>query len=254
MSLGEDIYQDIDRFLNGEMTELEEVNFQKEIEDNEELREAVDLERDLNKAIIQDGRIELKRKLQAIDQESYDTDSHSHPPSGKKGFPWKPLAASILLLLAPLTLFLLYNSGSNPDDIVSKAIQAPPAIFERGNGLDSLLNLAELSFTKEDYRESNRLLNEYESSTPQEEIENDVWQLRGIILLRLDLPQQAESYLQKFADRAVSDKTRYWLLSISLYLQGKSAECQKVLDLVIKLDPDHAKEAQVLREALMDVD
>lgn len=254
MSLGEETYRDIDRFLNGEMTDAEEVSFREQIETNPELKEAIELEQELDKAIIQDGRMELKRKLQEIDQDHQAIDSNPHPSSGKRGFPWKPLAASILLLLAPLTLFLLYNSGSNPDEIVQKAILSASPNIDRGEGLDSLLILADLAFSKEDYKESNRLLEEYESSTPSEKIQNDTWQFHGIVLLRLDRPQNAEPYLQKFAEKAVSDNTRYWLLGITLFLQDKKAECLKVLDLVIKLDSENAEQAQVLREAFSDED
>ena len=258
MNYDDKTYQLIERYLEGDLSPEEVKAFDDRMEQEPEFREAVELEMDVHGAIQQVGRTSMKDRLRAIDQElqEADDDDQENGPTLDTGenntakrrrIRWLPLAASIILLLAPISLFLLYG-GDSPEDIVAEALSAAPLPTGLRAVEDSLFKEAINAYKDEEYAKADTLMLAFEKVADQ----NEAWAFHGLVKLQQDQPEKGEEYLLRYADQALQAEDRYWLLSISLFMQGKKPEARSALEKVIATDPDHKEDAQTLLESLSD--
>ena len=241
MNYDDKTYQLIEAYLDGELSPEELKAFEDRMEQEPEFRDAVELERDVHGAIQQVGRNSMKDRLWAIDQELQE----ENQTAPKRRIRWLPLAASILLLLAPFSLFLLY-SGDSPEDIVAEALSSAPLPTGLRAVEDSLFKAAIDAYEDQEYTKADSLMLAFEGITDK----NEAWAFHGLVKLQQNEPAKGEEYLQRYADQALQAEDRYWLLSISLYLQDKKAEARSALEKVIATDQDHKEDAQTLLESL----
>lgn len=281
MNLEEYIYQEIDRFLKGELTETEEATFRERMESDPELKKAIELETQVNLAIQYDGRSSLKEKLKGIDQElrSEDGDGNSEEDRGKdngekgaeineearefiksrRGIPWLAVAASILLLIAPLALFQLYMAGSSPQDLVRNAIADANHQVDRASSPE-LLSISLKAFEKGEYKEAEEALVSYEKEDTIQAFKPGILEYHGLILLRQERPEDAEPYLQRAVNVGNDYPDKYWLLSLCLYQQDKMESCAEALTHYLSLhekskEPkiqDHVEIARELLESIQE--
>ncbi len=264
MNLSEETYRLIERYLNQELAPEEFQAFQQRLESDEAFRETVELEREVHRAIQLGGRDSLKQKLQGFEEDIVESETEApqgnfrvvdgaeseHSPRKNRYSLWLALAASILLLVAPLTLFLVYSGGDSPEEIIQYAMaEAYPGGGFKGSG-DALFQQALTAFKAEQYETADSLLNLLQVDP----VKNSTLLLQGMVKLRMDQPGQAEPFLQEYAQNAPQADDRYWFLSISLYQQEKWGECRKTLEKVIRVDQDesHVEGAKTLLESLPD--
>ncbi len=196
-------------------------------------------------------------------ESNYNPEDHEHEPI--KRFPWIAIAASLLLLAAPLALFLIYNAGGTTSaKMVRTAIAEAEPQFVRSRGsvinTSPALQASFAYFEKGNYSLAEKDLLLYEDRNPKDSIPSHVLEYHGLLLLRLERPAEAEPFLQKLVQDAPQYPDRYWLYSLSLYQQEKWNACLDALENFIEdnkdsmddVRKDKVETAQELRKAIQE--
>lgn len=139
----EDLTMQIDRFLNGEMTDEEKCNFEKKIAEDESLRKEVDLQLKTGALLETAAWIETKNKVEALNVRK------------TKLISLKPLLkiASIAILLLGSTYFFMHSNYSDKSLYQKYASPYPDYLTVMGEGTDEL-NKAMNLYKEEKYAEA----------------------------------------------------------------------------------------------------
>jgi len=121
--------KDIEAFLDDHLSESEKASFMEELSENEDLRAAVNLERELRASLSEPDVIQMRKTLNEIPQEEYTLDRKIIIPVHKmrRNFVKAATVAAIFVFVAGISI-LMQNSGGTGRDLLSDFLQPPQSL------------------------------------------------------------------------------------------------------------------------------
>jgi len=158
----------IERYIAGNMDETEKSWFEKELDGNTVLQNELKLRRRVDSSLERHDIIELRNKLSAIEKERRDRMITTKTYSVRRT-PILRFAAVITSLLLIGSLYIISNSGSNPENLYKKNFQAYSysGVSRSGDLKSDDFRSAMDHYTRNDFKGAASLLKKYLSSKPE---------------------------------------------------------------------------------------
>lgn len=263
----EAIYQKIELFLNGEMSKEEALQFEKTIQENDELKSEVELYKAINSHTSEsddqnDVNSDYKRELHAYInsdearaaeekllkvRKEYHANVEVTEPSKPKSKVIYFMVSTAAIIAFIIGVFIFQNDTSN-DELYMKyyAAKELPSFTGRSSEESSVLNLAIEKFNEIDYTSSLSNFNKY--LTESEKINPLVYIYTGLIQSELGNLNEAISELEKLEKMKIEDSSRALWYKALIYLKfEKENEAKLVLEIIVKNDTYYKnKEAKEL--------
>lgn len=237
----QEIYDDIGRYVAGEMEGEELRAFEEKLKSDPELKEKTALFRSVSSSLAnrfqhEEKEKELTSNLAMLAQE--------HIIEAKPArFKWYALAAAASVVLCAVIFYTTQTSNPEYDRYASFE---PLALVERGE-TDSLKVQAQKKFNEKKYTEALPFIN----AVLQQEPKNaDLKIYKAIILVELDQYREADALLDSIRTipSVYQDKAQ-WIRALSALKQKEYEACRTLL-MEIGPEDDHYKEAQRLLDDL----
>ncbi len=241
----EDKYQNIEKYVNGDLSGQELVDFEKRLEEDDSLAEEVKLFRQVKESISdqlvhEQDEESLKGTLTEIGSQFFEEkkkEATIRPLFRRFLLPATGIAAAILLLIIVRPFQgSLYNQFG----------QMPTAAFiEQGNAQEANLLQAQQAFNQKDYQAAKDVFQQYltrESNKDDVEIQFFL----GLSHLELEEYAQAESIFQSLHEGNSAYKNEgTWYLALNFLKQKNRVKCREYLELIPEAT-SHYDEAQIL--------
>jgi len=242
--------KDIHRYLMGEMDAQSEKEFERKLNEDDELKKEYELQKEIKSAVQEDDIMELREQLEDL--------GHSEKSKRKIHLNRSDIlsiAASITLFIGVGLLMLFHNQRTYPDDLYASYFEPYPNIYsQRSVGGNSspgeTKKKAFLAYEQENWRESKSYFNELLEKNP-DNVEYTFY--LGVLNLKLDNPDKAieqfQTILQKndplfkgqttwyialgYLRKSNIDKSAYFLNKIireDMANKGKASELIKKLE------------------------
>lgn len=226
-----DKYNYIEKYFEGTLTNKEEIDFNKLLEEDHELASAFTYEKNVKQAITLNERAALKRQLQ-----SYETPK-------KPQRQWMYVAASVVALLGLFSWALFFNNSC--DSLYDEYYQTYPNTVSptvRGENNLGIKSEAFYAYDSGDYQKSSQLFAKIYSS------DGDDYALfyRGLSLMELQKFDEALVVLNQYdytKNNAFAPFFR-WYAALAYLKLGQKEEAIKSLEILTKTD-NPQKEAAV---------
>lgn len=159
----------IEAYLDGEMTAQEKQRFESELDKDKELNSELELRRQVNQAISESDVLDLRATLRNIHHSKPDAISQ-HRKGKLFGIQWQYAAAAIfgLLLVSSLTIYLLnVNRAFSSQELYSMYYQPDDAVMVMRSGetdSDNLLVEALTKYEQQDYEGALQLFKKDQSN------------------------------------------------------------------------------------------
>ncbi|RZS93152.1 zf-HC2 domain-containing protein [Aquimarina brevivitae] len=261
-----DVFEHIDRYLDGELTAAELERFEEELQLNPELQDQVKLEKDM-RALLSDEDWILANKAAVADSEegkrfkayyqSTEADEVKNSIAAviadrknndRRKFIWLSIAASFAVLLA--STFVIFKDGGTSDlyaEYINK--EELPSMITRNSG-GGILDKAQSLFDNENYKEAIKNFENYQS---QSEVINPLSYIYlGISYLEVGAYSKAKNQFNLLAksNTLQSEKANWYLLLTSLK-QGNRREAQQILNRILQSESSyHYDKALAIKKAL----
>lgn len=235
METNEQIFDQVERYLAGEMSEQEKSAFEQRRKDEAEFGEEVLRHLQARAAIREAGRKQLKQSFEHI----YQQEMANQPEQKRSRFvsmmmAWRIAAAIVFLVVAAGLLWQLFNSAT-PQELYAEHISFPSVPEVRGKAQkDSLAwERAIQAYKKKDFQQSVELLEPFSTS--------DTFSYRsfasfyqGLAYLQIEQPQEAIQRFQQVERPGLYTEQVDWYIALA-YLQagdeeGARTALQKILD------------------------
>jgi tetratricopeptide (TPR) repeat protein len=246
MSIDNSIYEKIELYLSGEMSETDAIAFKADIENDKELKETVDLYSTLQReySLIENskaGELTLKETLKNTTPNYFTTSKEAKVFSFKKTYKLLAVAASIVvafLIIKPLVF-------TNNKNLFDNYYEQEEIAVQRGE-TDSILNAIQF-FNKKEYQQSLNLL---EPITTYKKEANDLILVKGECYLNLNQYDNAlQSFEQVAATSSVYKERAVWLVAMCYLKQDKKVACKSSLNTILSTSSFYNR-AQKLMKAL----
>ncbi len=239
------LFEQIEAYLNKELTEEQHLAFQKRMEVDPILKEEVQNHKALKEAMVDMDSVDLRKKLQKIAFSDQEIDAAIVAPK-KKRFPIWQIAASILLLLGITAFFWLNNTSSNNDLFETYYTVYPTEDTMRGEQLLDL-NIALKSYENGNYSiaisQLKPFIEKYKEKT-------ELKIFLGNCYLNTGNEKEAIGVFKKFKWEEKYYEDAQWYLALShLKLNNKNSTCN-ALKKVIEYNGIRKKNAEALLNEL----
>ncbi|SNR17681.1 tetratricopeptide repeat protein [Tenacibaculum jejuense] len=233
----------IEKYFEGTLSSIEREEFDSLINTDSEFKKDFEFQSNLQKAIHQNEREELKKELQDLE---FDI---TNKVKKKSAFPLLKVAASIVLIFSLGAYFLLNNPASS-EDLFREYYSPYENVVQpivRGESSETIEFKAFLSYEKQEYNEALTLFESAYNNTQK----SHLLLYKANCLLSLQQPEQAISALNEYLtkEEIFKDKAN-WYLGLS-YLQLNSKEqAKKYFKNVQELSKYKSKEIEELLNKL----
>lgn len=238
----------IDRYLKGQMTEVEQQDFEIFYQAHPEVEAEVRSYLLAKGSIWEAGMEAEKAKLDTLfDETGFDAEPGSAGSSPFRPQMWLSIAAAILLLM--VAGYFLLNNKAEPQELFATYYESPAAPEEMGispPGVDSLLQLAHTQFNQQNYPNAIALYTQVTQLNGRAES----WQYLAYAHLNMGKSQQA---IDAFLNDTQPNDMSEWYLALA-YLQNENPEkAREVLQEIAKDEGhDFQGEAEELIKKLAD--
>ena len=244
-----DVFDHIDRYLDGDLTPEELLVFNQELQSNTELREQVKLEKDMRALLSDDDWVQTDRGAISNNEEGkklktfYQSDEaqsiqntiqeviQGNRTKGKRKFIWLSIAASVAVLLTS-TFLIFKDSGTS--DLYAAYINKEelPSMITRSNG-EGVLEKAQLFFEEGNYKKA---IENFEDYQKQKDSLNPL----SYIYLGISYLEEAEykKAKEQFAllskSNTLQSEKADWYLLLTYLKQSNKKEAKRVLDKILQ--------------------
>lgn len=272
MNFSEDMLQNIEDYLNGKMNASEIKAFENQINDNQELYEAVKINKklklqydDANWDFIADDKSNTKiNKLEALlksnefqdKKKAIQTASASYfkNEEPKKLNNNKPKLYYLLAFAAAVIVFLgmfFNNSTLTNQEIYSdnSSWEELPSLVSRSETNVNLLSTGENAFNNKNYALAKESFASFINSESQ--VNPTTLLYLGISQLELENYNEALNSFQKIAESNTLDQSKgYWYKALTYFKMGDRANAIKELKTIVKSSKNHnfEKAKKLLKE------
>lgn len=241
--MDEEIYEDIGRYVAGEMDEQERRAFERRLEADPTLKEQVTLFRSVSESLAtRFQREEDEKKFRA--NLSGLAEEHITEHDGRSSrLKWYSLAAAASVILCAVIFYKPFSSKPSYDEY---AVFEPLALAGRGQ-TDSLKILAEHTFNEKQYDDA---LAYIDAILKEEPSNTELKMYKGIALLQLDRYPEANAIFDSIRiTPSIYRDHALWLRALSALKQKEYNTCRSMLE-EIKPGADDYKKAQALLDEL----
>lgn len=263
-----DFLEDIDNYLDGEMTIEEQTAFETKIASDPELSEAVKLQKDMrvmyddhswiegDKKILQQDKAQQlqsffgSEEAHAIQNTIAEVVSENREKSGTSNtFWWIGIAASIAVLIAISTFVFRSN---NYEELYAQylEVESIPSLVTRGEEKEQLLQNAQLLFEDQKYDKAVIAFEQYQNTSGSVNPLSYIY--TGISYIETNKFQKAIAQFELLkASNTLQSKKANWYIAMTYLKQGKERKLKEILQHILS-DSTHYKykEASELLDAI----
>ncbi|RXQ95094.1 hypothetical protein EO244_08580 [Ancylomarina salipaludis] len=152
--MNEKDFDRIENFLDGQLSEKEILDFEKDLMDDLDLEMELNLHSEINEAIMEDDVMELRSKLEAIDIPTTPEEKRKAKFHGK----WRIAAASMILFIGMASVYyMLGNKTYSNEEIFMNYYKPYGIVINTRSGTDTneadrILDQALKSYEAKNYR------------------------------------------------------------------------------------------------------
>ena len=245
--MDEKLFETMENYINGRMTAEEQQSFERELSSNSELREEVEMHRQLVSSIETES---VRQMLEQIHDENF---AREETPlvsmrSRSRYFPLAIAASIALLILAGWWVFSLQSS--QPEALYA-------AYFTPAEGLPTTLGYADnaqfaegmISYKLGAYAEALDYWKPLLSADPANDTLN---YYSGLAYLASEQPDQAIAYLDKVVENESSgyNTDARWYLALAYLKNEQTTEAQALLQVLAEEDSPYQEESREVLEKL----
>lgn len=223
----------IEKYLDGQMSDEERADFEKNISEDPVLKEELQLHREMRLFVAKrEGRLRLEQQLQQIGAEYFPQHSQTGKAPGKRTpllrryWAIMAVAASFALLITAYFLFRtpLYDQF---------ATHPPLALVEKSANQEQLQYEAETAFNSQNYAQAEALLEQLLQNRPDDDL---IRIYLGIAKMEMGKIQEARELFTQVAskDPSIQDFAQ-WNLILSYLKTGDKERCR---ELARRFSPD----------------
>ena len=249
-----DVFDHIDKYLDGDLTPEELLIFQQELQSNEELREQLKLEKDMRALLSDDDWVEtdsvsihnseegkkLKNFYQSNEAQSMQNTIREvvqeNRTGGKRKFIWLSIAASVAVLITS-TLLIFKDGGTS--DLYAAYINKEelPSMITRSNG-EGVLEKAQLLFEEGNYKKA---IENFEDYQKQKDSLNPLSYIYlGISYLEEAKYKKAKEQFEMLSkSNTLQSEKADWYLLLTYLKQGNRKEAKLILDKILQSDESY---------------
>lgn len=241
---------EIERYLDGEMTESEMRDFEHRLATDRNLSESYGAMVTARKLITQAGRLELKEKLESFEEEPARKSSIK-PLWVKRAFP----IAAMLIIFFGVYQWLIFNNGISGDEVYTnyyETYKAPSVI--RDTGTNELTNWKRATeyYRKQEHEEAIVYFSKAEKEIPQYLVAF----YTGMSMLEVEAPDY-QAALNNFETVLQSDndytQQATWYKGLLLLKLGKNEEAISVFENIVEAQTYHYQKAEeILKKKIKD--
>lgn len=273
MDLNEEIYELIERYLNGELQGAELLDFERRIESVPQLKEEIKLQKELQQYFdgemlgVEKSDMELEKFLDSKEakdvQNILDNTLKKQKQKNKsdstknKKINWKLLIIPLLVLILLLLVLFYFNNENteiNPQQIFAEYnVHDNISITNKGDA-EKILSTIENDFNNKNYTALENLIPSLLDTLPEN---NPNWSTlklsEGIVALELNKNDEAASIFKTLqnSDYLNADEAA-WYYILTLLKKGDKENAIKEINILLN-SPSKYKEKE-LREILEDLD
>ncbi|HOY05714.1 MAG TPA: hypothetical protein PLO67_09960 [Saprospiraceae bacterium] len=224
-------FEKIDDYLNGRLTEADRIQFEQQLLEDADLRENLDLYRDLRKVTAEPEVEDLRQKMARwsdtvhLGEDQPATEKTAPPPmtviSAKRYRKWWQAAAAVFVLAVGAVYWFQTGSKATPDQLFAVHFTTPRTITVSGyrGDIDTaavarILQQVEAAYQKKDYA---GVITIYDQLVHVTSYSNEAHRGKAIAYLALGNGLQAESELKQID--AGFEEDRAWYGAMALLLQ-----------------------------------
>ncbi|MGC9471651.1 MAG: hypothetical protein ACP5D1_08910 [Bacteroidales bacterium] len=240
----------IERYLDGEMSPEEKTWFEKEIEDNPELGDEIQLRREVNEAIMEEDVIQLRMQLDSIHRK--------HQAEKIRAVRRRPALRRVVLAAssaAVLTVFILlggrYWWGNVAPEKIFHRYYEPyemPVYREAGTATDLLFLKAMETYQN---REFDRAIELFEEVLALDGTKMDASLMSGISKIETERYGEATTNFRRIIehrDNMFMDQAE-WYLALSYLMKGETGKATALFEQIAGEEGTYRKEArEILRK------
>lgn len=242
-----ELIEKIERYLNDELQPQEHKDFEKQLQTDVELKNALQLYNSIDNTMKEreptGDEKKLEKTLQQLNRKYILQEGNLRKVNFKR---WLAAAAAVLIIVFAAVYFLSQDRLSAEELYAGFAVHAPLKIQLRGDAADSLAGIAADKFNDKHYYEALPLLQQYLQLQP-----GDI-QLKfaeGVSQLELDNYTEAEKIFSVIA----AGKTGYteaggWYLALTALKQKDIPQCRSRLEAIPQTSSWFTKARELLKK------
>lgn len=233
------IYDKIEDYLNGFLSEGERTEFKQKLEDDPAFKETYELRKSMFLLLKhKQDKETLKKKLSDISNSSSPTITKAPPK--RLWLKYAMAAASVLILVLALTQLL----KSDKSLYEKYAFEYTMNVTQKSD--ENTLNHSQTAFNKGDYTTAYTSLNTYLKDNPKD---ITAYYSLGICALELDKYDEAlEVFNNINSGTSAYKKNTEWLIALTYLKAGDLVKCKKALSEIPPSNTWHEKAQKLLSE------
>ena len=241
----EKFYEHIDDYLAGKLPEAERASFEKELADNPELREELNLYKEVEGSLAANFAHEkennaVAENLKSMSGEFFTEEKKEAKMVTMQRSQWIlriAVAAAVILVVVFAWPYLVSSSPPQYADLANH----PQASFTEMGGVEDLLPKAEKAFNEGDYAGA---IESFQTYLLEDDQNTQVWFYLGICLLETDQNDSAEMLFKQISTMNSAYKTEaVWYLALTALKVGDIETCTDQLNQIPE-GSSHYEEAQ----------
>lgn len=212
MKTNQDIIENIDRYLSGEMTDEERRSFERDIDRNKNLRGELKLQEGIRSALSKKNKVKLKKELIEIGNE---IDNESSPKKLSISIYW--YAAACVAIVGLLVFSLLIKPGRSNQEIFITYFEPYPINEDRlrGEGRQESEQFWKF-YLNDDYQRSLVILESQRIKNPSDE---KLIVYVASCYIKLKHPDKAINVLKNIENQSLFYYDMIWLRSFAFLLK-----------------------------------
>ncbi len=254
-------YHHIEKYLNGELSEQEQIDFDHKITQDEALQKELALHKTFFdvKLLRSEKASQFFNMLESVHQEELAKEKekpalegkHSTDPSMGRRVMLKRVLAVAASLLLPVLCYLLFFQTNKYESLFEAYAIHEKLESERSNNPDQIYRKLKTTFHNENYTAVLPLCDAYLEKGTAQNFYYEVYLAKGISLLETGQLNAALENFSAYAQFTVDDKVKGSWYKALTYLKMKDPEnCKAALKKVIETDRYKASDAKELLRKL----
>ena len=237
----------IEKYLSGEMSLQEKLEFEDLIQTDPILKQEFDLRNEINQAILEEDVMDLRNSLDQIYKSTRNRKIKFLNPFVIN------VAAAVIIILIVVSGIFIYNKSLNNDQLYNKFYTKYPSVsISRSlsdNDSQKLVQKAFLLYDKNDFKNASILFNKL--------LENDQSNYKDMFYLAIcEQEQNNLKTSEKYLNILIKEKDQFyweqahWYLALNYIKLGDRSKAKEILKVIVKENMSNKEEAKKLLKKL----